>query len=75
MATTAKIAKDDKLKEAAARARAKGTSAPKTAVRIRNRCMQCGRPRGYIRKFHLCRICFRKLALAGEIPGVTKSSW
>jgi small subunit ribosomal protein S14 len=44
-------------------------------VRHRNRCKQCGRPRGYIRKFTLCRICFRKLALAGEIPGVTKSSW
>ena len=35
----------------------------------------CGRPRAYIRKFELCRICFRKLALAGEIPGVIKASW
>jgi small subunit ribosomal protein S14 len=69
MATTAKIAKDDKL----AKARAAGT--PKLGVRHRNRCFLCGRPRGYIRKFKLCRICFRKLALAGEIPGVTKSSW
>ncbi len=69
MATTAKIAKDEKL----AAAKAKGT--PKLGVRHRNRCKNCGRPRGYIRKFTLCRICFRKLALAGEIPGVTKSSW
>jgi small subunit ribosomal protein S14 len=44
-------------------------------VRHRNRCPQCGRPRGYIRKFMLCRICFRNLALRGDIPGVVKSSW
>ena len=43
--------------------------------RVRNRCMKCGRPRGYIRRFGLCRICFREMALRGEIPGVTKSSW
>lgn len=48
---------------------------PKFNVRWRNRCRSCGRPRGYLRKFALCRLCFRKLALAGEIPGVTKSSW
>ena len=47
----------------------------KFAVRVRNRCELCGRPRGYIRRFHLCRICFRELALAGKIPGVVKSSW
>jgi small subunit ribosomal protein S14 len=47
----------------------------KYKVRIRNRCNVCGRPRGYIRKFGLCRICFRERALAGEIPGVKKSSW
>ena len=39
------------------------------------RCRSCGRPRGYLRKFELCRICFRKLALAGDIPGVIKASW
>ena len=61
MATTAKIAKDQKT--------------PKFACRHRNRCFRCGRPRGFMRKFQLCRICFRNLALAGEIPGVTKSSW
>ena len=49
--------------------------AAKFAVRAHNRCRRCGRPRGYIRKFALCRICFRELALKGMIPGVTKSSW
>jgi small subunit ribosomal protein S14 len=44
-------------------------------VRVRNRCRLCGRPRGYIRRFQLCRICFRELALQGMIPGVVKSSW
>jgi small subunit ribosomal protein S14 len=43
--------------------------------RVRNRCKLCGRPRGYIRRFGLCRICFRELALEGKIPGVVKSSW
>jgi small subunit ribosomal protein S14 len=47
----------------------------KYAIRDRNRCRICGRPRGYIRKFEMCRICFRGLALKGEIPGVTKASW
>lgn len=61
MATTAKIAKEQKK--------------PKFKIRLRNRCQRCGRPRGYIRKFHLCRICFRELALLGELPGVVKSSW
>jgi small subunit ribosomal protein S14 len=42
---------------------------------VRNRCNKCGRPRGYMRRFGLCRICFRELALEGKIPGVTKSSW
>lgn len=45
------------------------------AVQVRNRCRACGRPRGYIRRFGLCRICFRELALKGQIPGVVKSSW
>ena len=47
----------------------------KYAVQVRNRCKRCGRPRGYMRRFGLCRICFRELALEGQIPGVTKSSW
>lgn len=47
----------------------------KYEVRVRNRCKNCGRPRAYIRRFGLCRICFRELALKGFLPGVTKSSW
>jgi small subunit ribosomal protein S14 len=47
----------------------------KHVVQVRNRCKRCGRPRGYMRRFGLCRICFRELALQGKIPGVTKSSW
>jgi small subunit ribosomal protein S14 len=47
----------------------------KYQVRVHNRCKLCGRSRGYIRKFGLCRICFRELALKGDIPGVVKSSW
>lgn len=61
MATTAKIAKS-KLK-------------PKFSVRQRNRCRICGRPRGFYRKFGLCRIHLRDLALQGYLPGVTKASW
>ena len=48
---------------------------PKYKVQRYNRCSLCGRPRGYIRKFGLCRICFRKLALSGKLPGVIKASW
>ncbi|HNV34991.1 MAG TPA: type Z 30S ribosomal protein S14 [Bacillota bacterium] len=48
---------------------------PKFTVRAYNRCQICGRPRGYMRKFKMCRICFRSLASRGEIPGVTKASW
>jgi len=48
---------------------------PKFKIRHRNRCRLCGRPRGYLRKFQLCRICFRLRALKGEIPGVVKASW
>ena len=47
----------------------------KFKVRYRNRCGRCGRPRGYMRKFGLCRLCFREFALRGEIPGVRKASW
>lgn len=48
---------------------------PKYKVQQHNRCHRCGRPRAYIRQFGLCRICFRELALKGQIPGVRKSSW
>jgi large subunit ribosomal protein L5 len=61
MATTAKVAKEEK--------------ALKYKIRHRNRCKLCGRPRAYMRKFALCRLCFRKLALEGDVTGVTKSSW
>ena len=61
MATTAKIAKEKKKL--------------KFEVRHRHRCLRCGRPRAYIRKFALCRLCFREHALRGEIAGVIKSSW
>jgi len=54
---------------------AKSRSKQKFKVRHRNRCRRCGRPRAFIRKFEMCRICFRQLALEGQIPGVTKSSW
>jgi len=61
MATTAKIVKDQRK--------------PKFAIRHRNRCRRCGRPRAYLRKFALCRLCFSELALRGEVAGVIKSSW
>ena len=48
---------------------------PKFKVRGYNRCNRCGRPRAYLRKFGLCRICFRDLALDGKVPGVVKASW
>ena len=61
MATTSKIAKEAKT--------------PKYKIRLRNRCKLCGRPRAYMRKFAMCRLCFRKAALEGDVTGVTKSSW
>jgi len=48
---------------------------PKFRSRKYNRCRLCGRPRGFMRRFQLCRICFRELASRGEIPGVVKASW
>ena len=48
---------------------------PKFKTRAYHRCQRCGRSRATLRKFGLCRICFRDLALRGEIPGVRKSSW
>ncbi len=47
----------------------------KFKVREYSRCRRCGRPRGYMRRFGICRICFRELALLGEIPGIVKASW
>lgn len=53
----------------------KAQKKPKYSTRLVRRCKICGRSRGYMRKFDMCRICFRKLASEGMIPGVTKSSW
>ncbi len=60
---------------ASARMFAKMNKKQKFQVRHHSRCRSCGRPRAFYRKFQLCRICLRKHALAGDIPGVTKSSW
>ncbi|MBS4021475.1 MAG: type Z 30S ribosomal protein S14 [Dethiobacter sp.] len=54
---------------------AKAKRDPKFAVQGYNRCKICGRPRAYLRKFGMCRLCFRKLAHEGKIPGVKKASW
>lgn len=48
---------------------------PKYSTRIVRRCQLCGRPRGFLRDYGVCRICFRELASKGEIPGVVKASW
>ena len=53
----------------------KANRTPKFSTRQRNRCKMCGRPRGYIGMFMLCRMCFRKFALEGLLPGVKKVSW
>lgn len=53
----------------------KANKKPKFSTREQKRCGLCGRPKGYLNKFKMCRICFRELASKGEIPGVTKSSW
>ena len=54
---------------------AKAARTPRFPVQQHNRCSICGRPRGYMRRFAMCRICFRERALEGQLPGVTKSSW
>jgi ribosomal protein S14 len=55
--------------------RVKATRTPKFKVRQHNRCPLCGRSRAYYRRFMMCRICLRKLALNGQLPGVIKASW
>ncbi|MCD4760737.1 type Z 30S ribosomal protein S14 [bacterium] len=55
--------------------RAKSKKTPKYSTRIVRRCWRCGKQRAHMRKFNLCRICFRELADKGEIPGIKKSSW
>jgi small subunit ribosomal protein S14 len=54
---------------------AKSLRPPRFPTQARHRCANCGRPRAYMRKFGLCRICFRQLASIGQIPGIKKSSW
>ncbi len=71
MATTAKRVKD----AAESKVKPQNVKKPKFSTRKHNRCKICGRRRAYIRKFGICRLCFRGLALRGEIPGVSKSSW
>jgi len=71
VATTAKRVKD----AAESKVKPGNVKKPKFSTRKHNRCKICGRPRAYIRKFGICRLCFRGLALRGEIPGVSKSSW
>jgi small subunit ribosomal protein S14 len=61
------VAKKSKIAQAKRR--------PKFRVQGYNRCLLCGRSRAFIRRFRMCRICFRDLALRGEIPGVVKASW
>lgn len=53
----------------------KSASKPKFSTRIVRRCWRCGRKRGYLRAFNMCRICFRELATKGEMPGVRRASW
>jgi small subunit ribosomal protein S14 len=54
---------------------ARSKKKPKFVTRIVRRCFRCGRKRGYMRAFDVCRICFRELANKGELPGIKKSSW
>ncbi len=54
---------------------ARAQKKPKFSTRIVRRCWKCGRKRGYLRKFDLCRICFREMASKGSVPGARKSSW
>ena len=87
MATTAKRAKDAaNYKKTCVTCRGKREVEGKKCLtckgrgttfssRQHNRCQICGRPRAFLRKFGICRLCFRQLALRGEIPGVSKSSW
>jgi small subunit ribosomal protein S14 len=74
MARKALIVKTEKRKRKLMQALSQGKK-PNKWVRTYNRCKLCGRPRGYLRYFEICRICFRELAAKGEITGIKKSSW
>ncbi|MCP4003793.1 MAG: type Z 30S ribosomal protein S14 [bacterium] len=69
------MAKTSKVHQQARLRKARATGSLKFQSRFYNRCGKCGRSRAYYRKYDLCRICLRKLALEGKIPGMTKSSW
>lgn len=74
MARLALKVKNTRNKKKVAAAKAKGKRI-KLATRTYNRCKLCGRVNGYMRRFEICRICFRELAREGKIMGITKSSW
>lgn len=74
MAKRSMIGRDKKRAKKVASALAAG-SVPRFKCRVRNRCQVCGRPRGYMRFFKMCRICVRENASLGLIPGLRKSSW
>ncbi len=74
MARKAIVVKDAKRKERILKAKAEGRNV-KEATKLINRCHLCGRGRGYMRHFDICRICFRELAVTGKLTGVKKSSW
>lgn len=74
MARTALIVKTTRKNKQVKKAIEKGKK-PKHITKNYNRCKLCGRNHGYFRRFGLCRICFRELARAGKVPGVTKCSW
>lgn len=79
MAKKSKIAKTERQNAAVTQVRTQGATLvggkPVLMARQKNRCNLCGRPRGYMRRFGICRVCFRGMAHRGLIPGVTKSSW
>lgn len=74
MARKALIVKTKKKQDEYIKSLEKGKK-PKFPTRVYNRCGKCGRNRGYMRKFNMCRICVRELAQYGKIAGLTKSSW
>ena len=65
----------DSKKKTVRKAKTEGMNLNVFTSRVHNRCQRCGRGRAYMRKFAICRICFRQLSLEGQVPGVTKSSW
>lgn len=74
MARSALVNKDQRRLRKVLQAIKEGRK-PRKSTKAHNRCLLCGRPRGYMRDFGLCRICFRERAKSGEIIGITKSSW